>query len=384
MKLLFLYNNFYQRAGLERILSNRINILAEEYGCDVYFAVLNQAQKEHAFLLSPKIHFIDLEFNGYKAYNHNFILRQLYKLRYLISETRLMQALVDSIQPDIITGFTSFPVEILLRIKTTAHVVVESHDDRDSKIWQLASIPGNFLRLRHYLIRQLYRRMQKKVDIITSLTKQDEMKWKQHGDNVVRIPNFTLFYDEHIPKHKYTLNKRVIAAGRICPQKGFDLLIDAWRMVIEKHPDWELLIYASDGPVWELQDLVSKGNVGHSVRIMPRSNNMHDVYLNADIYALSSRHEGFPLVLMEALSDGVPCVAFDCPCGPREIIVDEHNGLLVPNGNVEQFGQALCRLIENPELLRKCSLHARQSVKQFTAKEVMPQWIELYNSLLTN
>ena len=174
--------------------------------------------------------------------------------------------------------------------------------------------------------------------------------------------------------------KRVLAAGRLTRQKGFDWLIPAWAEVEKKHPDWTLRICGEGN--WRERLEAQIAELGLQSIEMPGScPDMADQMSNASIFALSSRFEGFPLILCEAMSKGMAPVAFDCPTGPAEMIRDGENGLIVPLGDVDGFAAALLRMIEDDELRHRCGPAAGETGRNFKMDAIGPMWDELFREL---
>lgn len=165
------------------------------------------------------------------------------------------------------------------------------------------------------------------------------------------------------------------------PQKGFDRLIDAWSIVNMQHPDWVLRIYG-DGMRQQLQQQIDRLGIASSCILEHSTPDIDEKYCESSIFALSSRYEGFGMVIIEAMACGIPPVSFACPCGPRDIIDDGKNGLLVENGNIEMLAGKICYLIENDEIRRKMGQQARIDVERFKIEQIAGQWKELFESLV--
>jgi glycosyltransferase involved in cell wall biosynthesis len=175
--------------------------------------------------------------------------------------------------------------------------------------------------------------------------------------------------------------KRVLAAGRLTRQKGFDLLVPAWAQVEAKHPDWELKICGEGGWRERLEAQVTEHGL-KNVQMPGNCDDMAGEMSSASIFALSSRFEGFPLILAEAMNKGMAPVAFDCPTGPAEMIRDGENGLIVPLGDADGFGAALVRMIDDDELRHRCGPAAAETGKQFRMDAIGPMWDSLFAELL--
>jgi glycosyltransferase involved in cell wall biosynthesis len=174
--------------------------------------------------------------------------------------------------------------------------------------------------------------------------------------------------------------KRVLAAGRLTRQKGFDWLIPAWAQVEAKHPDWKLRVCGEGNWRERLEAQVAELGL-KNIELPGSCPDMADQMSNASIFALSSRFEGFPLILCEAMSKGMAPVAFDCPTGPAEMIRDGENGLIVPLGDIDAFAAALLRMIEDDDLRHRCGPAALETGQNFKMDAIGPLWDELFQEL---
>ncbi len=172
-------------------------------------------------------------------------------------------------------------------------------------------------------------------------------------------------------------SKTVLAAGRLTKQKGFDMLIPAWTKVAAKHPDWRLRICGEGVLRKQLDELVEEHGVGDSVSLKGACD-MNEAMGSSSIFVMSSRFEGFPLILIEAMSKAMAVVSFDCPTGPADIIDDGENGLLVEFKNVDALADAINRFIEDEDLRRRCGPAAAETAKRYRIEEVGPMWDELF------
>jgi glycosyltransferase involved in cell wall biosynthesis len=174
--------------------------------------------------------------------------------------------------------------------------------------------------------------------------------------------------------------KTVLAAGRLTPQKGFDMLIRAWAQVAPRHPDWKLRICGSGDRDDRLARQVAERELGASIE-MPGARDLREEMANASIFVLSSRYEGFPLVLLEAMSKSMAVVSFDCPTGPSEVIDDHRNGLLVPARDVDGLAAAITELIEDESLRRRLGPEAGKTALEYTIDAIGPRWEALFDEL---
>ena len=178
-----------------------------------------------------------------------------------------------------------------------------------------------------------------------------------------------------------TDSRVVIAVGRLSEQKAFHRLIEAWREVHRRHPEWQLHIWGEGELQAALQQQIDGAGLTDNCRLCGTTSAITNEYAQAAIYAMTSRFEGFPLVLIEAMSSGLPVVAMDCPTGCREIITSPEVGLLVPDDDISAMTQALCTLIENPTQRLALAQAGQQYAQQHFSLSAVNQWISLFEKL---
>ena len=199
------------------------------------------------------------------------------------------------------------------------------------------------------------------------------------GPRVELIPNSVPELDGGVSAQDAPL---VVAAGRLNRQKGFDLLVRAWKPVAERHPDWRLRIYGGGVEKAALEREIAALGVGGSVELAGRTKRLGAAMAEASLFAFSSRFEGFGLVLVEAMGKGLPVVSFDCPRGPSDIVSDGEDGRLVPPKDVDAFADALMELIEDPNRRRAMAAAARLKARRYALEEITPRWERLLEELV--
>ncbi|MFC4910697.1 glycosyltransferase family 4 protein [Actinomadura gamaensis] len=216
------------------------------------------------------------------------------------------------------------------------------------------------------------------LDAVVTLTRRDQAGYRAAmggAVRVARIPNALHSLD--VPRCDPDA-KLVVAAGRLVTQKGFDLLIRAFAKVVERHPDWRLRIHGRGRKERSLRRLINEHHLYNHVFLMGTTRELHRELAKGSVFALSSRFEGFGMVLIEALSHGLPIVSFDCPEGPGEILTDGHDGVLVPPEDVEALADALCAVIEDRSLRADMGEAALRTAGQYGPDSVRPLWEALF------
>ena len=175
--------------------------------------------------------------------------------------------------------------------------------------------------------------------------------------------------------------KVIVAAGRLTPQKGFDMLLRAFAELAPRHPGWQLRIYGRGPLKAKLEDRIAELGLTGRARLMGFSSSIHRAFARSSIYVMSSKFEGFPMVLLEAMGCGLPPVSFDCPTGPGDIITHGRDGLLVPPKDVGQLATAMERLMLDPALRRSMGAAARLTVHQYSADAIGHRWEDLFVEL---
>ncbi|MFJ8540502.1 glycosyltransferase [Streptomyces sp. NPDC093586] len=214
------------------------------------------------------------------------------------------------------------------------------------------------------------------VDRMLTLTREDADLWiRRRMDNVGFMPNPLPFFPETPSRRE---SKTVVSIGRLHEEKGVDLLLEAWAQVAPEHPDWTLRIFGAGPEESALRKQSAELGVESSVEWMGRTSDVPGALRDSSLFVLSSRGEGFPLALMEAMASAVPCVAFDVAPGVHEIIEDGVDGLLAPAGNSAELARQLSKLIADKELRDRMGETARVNIQRYSTDKIVARWERLF------
>lgn len=381
MKIVYILKSFAMKAGVERVMSDKLNWLAEQ-GYEVTMVTYEQGQHPHAFPLHSSIRFLDLGTCFYKIERYNMLKRifMFFKLRRLFRSR--LQALLNDVQPDVLvsTTYSIKLMDIILSMKTKAFRIVESHVACYSikKIYDYRNRPT----LRFFA--SLYDRWMLgrvvKADQMVVLTNGDANDWRNYASNVVVIPNPVTYYPERVLPHDVS-GHRILCVGRLHEQKGFDMLVGAFALIAQQCKDWIIDIYGDGSDKAMLTEMIHQHNLDGRITINPPSTTIYDEYQNSDFLVLSSRYEGFPLVLNEAMSCGTPCVAFRCKYGPEDVIEDKKTGILVDNGKIQDLADKMLWMINHPKERLQMGQAARQAAARYEKSAIMQLWLELFSRI---
>lgn len=366
MRIIYLYPSLAIWGGIERVLVDKMNYLVRQYGYEVYMITSDQGEHSIPYTLDEKVHFIDLNIRFHTRFRFRGVRRMIEfrRLNRLYHE-KLCQ-LLQEINPDVIVCTTSQNVKQLLELKGNIPLVVESHvnfSHDDTWMHRIQSLINN------YWIG--------KAETVVTLTNGDAENWCRVSKNVRVIPNVVCLNDTN--QYSDCTEKRVVFVGRFTEQKGIGELFSIWQQVHSQFPDWHLDLYG-EGELWEKYNQEAEALNINMVLHKPTSQ-IFDVYRNSSIFVLTSVYEPFGLVMPEAMSCGLPVVAFACPYGPASIITNGEEGFLIPSRDRQKFTDRLCLLMGNIELRQQMGRKAIKSSQRFTAYEIMPMWKQLFEQL---
>lgn len=381
MRIIYIIDSLAHKGGAERIITEKMNYLVTHFDYDVSVITCYQFPETmpNCYDLYSKVRQINLCIPLHLQYKYRYPLRFWFKWKYSHQLHNELERTVNSINPDIIVGLGYTLADRVCIIKCNASKVIESHEARIyTKTFFLNKDYSFLLNIYYKLSRKRYlRTIEKKVDVVVTLTKEDAINWKK-AKRVETIPNFSVM---PISKLSNGEQKRVIAVGRLEWQKGYDRLMDIWKIVSDIHPDWVLDIYGDGSLETELKSDIKDANL-NNLSIHPFTKNISHEYATSSICVLTSRYEGFSLVILEAMQHGVPCITFDCPYGPKDLVENEKCGFVIEDGNIDLFADRLCYLIDNPDIRKQYACTALNKAQSYQIDIIMSQWESLFQSLM--
>jgi len=375
MKIVYCIAGTFNSGGMERVLANKANYLAER-GYEVVIITTDQKERKPFFALSPKILCIDLEVNYADNNNKGFLNKVWYYPFKVQKHKQRLTRFLRVLQADIVISMFCNDVSFITKIRDESFKVLEIHF---SKFKRLQYGRKGIWKLADWWRSKMDEIAVRRFDKFVVLTHEDKCYW---GDlpNIEVIENAKNEWGDHTAALE---NKQVIAVGRYDYQKGFERLIEAWRLVYERFPDWKLKIIGDGESRNELESLVEQYGLNNVIELKMSVSDILQEYLDASFLVMSSRYEGMPMVLLEAMSVGLPMVAFACKCGPRDLITDGEDGFLVPEGDVPMLAERIMQLIEEQDLRHRMGQAAKIKSERYAEPVIMDKWMKLFDNLLS-
>ena len=382
MRILYCIPHLYNSGGMERVLTQKVNWLAAHTDYTITIVTTEPTPTGMSDIYFPldkrvKVVALNVDFN---ADYHKCLFPKW------LGHTRRMrlyrQKLTDYILREKIDLCISLcGKEIAFLNQLPCRTIAESHFAKEQRTQLLmANHSGWFWALLGRVRTWQLVQSVKPLERLVVLTEADKAAWEKAGcTNVTVIPNPCILDNCQLSTIHSQFPKTVLAVGRLHEQKGFDLLLQAWKPIEKTYSDWSLRIVGEGPKRAELEAQIESQGLKRVV-LAGATNNVLDEYEAASIFVLSSRYEGLPLALIEAMWSGLPCIAFDCPQGPAELLA-ENRGWLVPDGDIAELTAQIAYALSHPEEALKCAQKA-QTFAQTTYSEaaIMPQWVQLIES----
>lgn len=366
MKLLYIVPSINDAGGVARVLSAKTNYLIEKWGFEIHILTQNKGNSSLFYFFNPKIVLHDMILEGNK-------------MNYLLNYKNELQKHCKQINPDVIivadNGLKAYLVPFFLDKMTP--LVFESHGSKFIAEQKQSEHVWSKLKMKFKLFIKEFGA--KKYTRFVALSDESLKEWRI--TNGVVITNPLCDFPKKLSDQS---SKKVIAVGRHAYEKGFDNLLKIWKKVVEDYPDWVLEIYGKSDEKFELRKLANNLNLTENIVFHEPVQNINDKYSEASFYLMTSRFEGFGMVLIEAMAAGLPCVAYDCPCGPRNIIDNEKNGFLIQNNNEKDYINAVKTLIEDKELRIRMGETAKSVISEYNLDEIMQSWNQFFREIKNN
>ena len=379
LKIVYCTPALYLAGGMERVMTLKANYFAEHFGYDITIVITDGKGKEPFYTLSDKVKVVNLNIGFEELWNQPFYKKVILYLKKQRQYKRKLTACLMDLRPDITISMLRREINFLNSIKDGSKKIGEIHINR-AHFRNFEGKDSNFVKnmfsklWMHTLLGKL-----KKLDRFVVLTESDKDAWHEL-DNVEVISN-PLSFAPTI--YSSLTSKRVIVVGRYCHEKGYDHLLQAWAAIQNRCPDWRLDVFG-DGDRSVYQTLVEQLKIDHNRCVLhPPTKNIQTEFEQSSIAVCSSRFEGFGLVILEAMVCGVPVVSFDCPWGPRNIILDGEDGLLVENGNVDCLAESMLKLIADDNLRMTMGAKARVNVQRFSIEVIANKWKILFEGTIS-
>jgi GalNAc-alpha-(1->4)-GalNAc-alpha-(1->3)-diNAcBac-PP-undecaprenol alpha-1,4-N-acetyl-D-galactosaminyltransferase len=367
MRLTLIISHLYI-GGAQRVLSILANYWAQK-GWQITLLTLDKIKEDPFYDVHPAIIYRPL---GIAGKSSNVIQRLTNNLKRI----RVLRQAIKSSDPHIIISFMEQANVLVLFsvLKLNIPVFVCQHCDPDyldqTRIWK-------------YLRNLAYRGASRLIVLTQTAQAYFSPTIQRH---TVVIPNPVLAQNSgngvFSKKDKSKNEKALMAMGRLSEEKGFDILLRAFAKISQKHPEWSLVIWGEGPQRASLENLSEELGLRCKVRFPGITKQPYEKLKEGDLFILSSRSEAFPMVLLEAMTCGLPVISFDCPSGPREIIRDGFDGILVPPENVEALAAATDHMMGDDEERDRLAKRAPEVIERFGLEKVMGMWEEVLNSAL--
>jgi glycosyltransferase involved in cell wall biosynthesis len=391
MKICVITYSFFSHGGVQRVTSTLFNELSLNNQIDILYVGNEKYSKDKLYGLNEdrinieikplKLSFVERIIrkfvtvlnNRFGIFNNKFLCRFL--------ETAIFPRALRNVYIDYLNHKD---YDIIIGSEGEIGLLLAAMEDRlkaKTISWQHNSYEAYFNTVRKYMWgrEKAAEKLYPKLDAVVALTEDDKQKYKEKMNlQCERIYNPLSFSSS---EKSNCLLKNILSVGRLDKQKGFDLLIRAFHKVSTKNKDWKLTIVGEGSDKDDLDNLIEELGISHRINIIGFTNDIKNYYLNSSIYVSSSRWEGFGLVITEAMECGLPVVAFE-NAGPKEIINNKVDGILVPCEDIEALSNAILELIDNEEKRLEMSKNAIVRAQYFNVSTVSEEWQKLFHKIV--
>jgi len=377
LKIVYCIPALYFAGGMERVLSMKANYFADHFDYDITIILTDGKDNPFFYPLSEKIKVVNLDIGFEELWNISFAKKVWCYLGKQRQYKKKLTKELKRIRPDITISLLRREINFITAIDDGSKKIGEIHINR-AHYRNFEEHETNFIKqwFSKYWMHTLVSKL-RRLDRFVVLTESDKESWKEL-ENVAVIPNPLSFQPM---KHSSSEEHRIIVVGRYCHEKGYDHLLQAWSLIQDECSDWKLEIFGEG-------DRRSYERMREELHISPercvlngRTSDIESEFVNSSFAVCSSRFEGFGLAIVEAMACGLPVVSFDCPWGPRSIITNGEDGLLVKNGDVKGLSEAMLRMINEPESRKMMSNNAKKVSQRYSIETIANKWKQLFESI---
>ena len=366
MHIIYFVPNINVKGGISRIVFDKINYLINIKQYDIYLCYYGSLEETPVYSIDERVKKIVLpKFEG------RGFLSRLYHTLSIVSNVK---KILDDNKIDIaVNANAPFLIWILPFISKSTRKIHEFHFSYQGQTFLDDQLFGSSMK--GFLIRKIRRFCLRKFDRVIALNESDRVKWNLQ--NVEVIPNFS---NVVVSESSNLTNKIAVSVGRLEKQKSYDRLIDIWYIVHKKNPDWQLQIWGEGSLKTQLQLKIKKLDLQDSLLLCGVTDDVQNKYLGSSMFLLSSIYEGLPLVLVEAMQCGIPCISYNI-IGSDSVIKDGYNGYLVEDK--KEYVNKICNLIRDSRQRKMMGVNALESTKRFSKEIIMQKWMNLFDSVIS-
>lgn len=373
MKIVYCVHSVYNPGGMERVLLNKVTYLSRHTDWEILIVTTDQKGRPAFYPFPDTVRMIDLDINYSDDNNGPVWTKVLGYLKRKRAHKKRLTRLLYQEKPDFVVSLYPSESSFIPDIKDGSKKILELHY---CKFFRLQYGRQGILGLIDKWRTRTDERLVRRFDRFVVLTQEDRQYW---GDlpNIQVIPNAAMrlknvYADPSV--------KRVLAVGRLDYQKGFDKLIQAWKLVKEDSElsDWKLDIFGQGEWKEKLLNEIKEYELEDSLEIHAPTTDIGQEYVSSSILVMSSNYEGFPMVMIEAMACGVPVVSFAFKCGPKDIIRHQENGLIVSEGDIVALAKALSFMMKDNALRAHCAQNAREIIAEYSEEVIMKKWMDLF------
>ncbi len=376
--IVFLVESLYRKSQILRMFCQKASWLAENSEYHIYMVLTEKTKKPNRYELSSKIEIVNLDINYDNLEKENPIGRIFSYMKKQYLHRKYLKKVLHKIQPLATISMMEKETRFLSHINTAGQVIHEVHYDEryrvkssNNKLASLVYKSCTWLR-----INCLTRRF-KKRDILVTDTEAMATLWKKKFKNTQWIPNPLRVYP---PIREQNDSKKVIAINDNATETGFNHLIDMWERIANKYPEWRLHLYGN-GNMEEYKELVKSKHLSKSIQCYNYPDNLNEIYPKYALFVQANIVDRFGQYLTEAMAYSMPCIAYNVPYGPRELIRDEINGFLIKPNYLMDFSSKLGLLIRNNEMRLNMGRQSYLDVHKYELNQVMHEWLRLFDSM---